>query len=104
MTELAGFQKKHLRGLAHSLKPVVLVGQRGLSDTLIDAVENALLQHELIKIKFNDFKEKEEKNRILTEIEDAVGASLVGVVGHTAILYRPRPDPAERNIALPGGE
>ena len=64
MTALKGFQKKHLRGLAHGLKPIVQIGKEGITEGVIRAVDEGLLQHELIKIKFNDFKEKEQKEAI----------------------------------------
>ena len=61
--KLKGFQKKHLRGLAHKLSPVVYIGKKGVSDTLMKSLEEALNSHELIKIKFVDFKEKNQKKR-----------------------------------------
>ena len=59
MTTLKGFQKKHLKGLAHSLKPVVQIGKEGVTEGVIRAVDEGLFQHELIKIKFTDFKDAE---------------------------------------------
>ena len=50
MSALKGFQKKHLKGLAHNLKPVVQIGKEGLTEGIIRAVGEGLLQHELIKI------------------------------------------------------
>ena len=64
MGKLKGFQKKYLRGLAHNLKPVVLIGQKGLTDDLIKSADRALDRHELIKVKFNEFKEREQKTEI----------------------------------------
>ena len=61
MEILKGYQKKFLKGLAHGLKPVVFIGQKGLSEGLVKSVRDAFQQHELIKIKFIDFKEKEQK-------------------------------------------
>ena len=61
MNKLKGFEKKYLRGLAHGMKPVVLVGQKGLTDELIKSTNQALDTHELIKIKFIEFKETGEK-------------------------------------------
>ena len=58
MNELTSSQCKYLRGLAHKKKPVVQVGQKGMTDALVKALDDALETHELIKIKFVDYKEK----------------------------------------------
>jgi RNA-binding protein len=101
MAELAGFQKKYLRGIAHGLKPVVFIGQKGLGTEVFKATEEALEQHELIKVKFNDFKEKEQKAEINKRISQKTGAALAGAIGHTAIFYRQQKDPQKRKIVLP---
>lgn len=101
VTTLSGFQRKYLRGRAHSLQPVVLVGQKGATDALFQSVDEALDQHELIKIKFNDFKDKADKQEISDIIQDETGCELVGMIGHTAIFYRQNEDPAKRRIKLP---
>ena len=101
MTTLKGFQKKHLKGLAHSLKPVVQIGKEGLTEGVIRAVGDGLLQHELIKIKFVDFKDKEQKAELSREIEVKTQSDRIGMVGHTVILYRQQADPQKRKITLP---
>jgi RNA-binding protein len=101
MTELQGYQKKYLRGLAHSLQAVVMVGQKGFSSAVVTSTEEALTAHELIKLKFVDFKEKEQKVEIASKLADTTGSALAGIIGHTAILYRPHPDPDRRRIVLP---
>lgn len=101
MVPLTGYQKKYLRGLAHSLKPVVMVGQKGTTDTLFKSIDTALTDHELIKIRFIEHKERKLKDPILTEITIKTGAELAGAIGHTAILYRPHPDRDKRKIVLP---
>jgi RNA-binding protein len=98
---LEGYQKKFLRGLAHRLKPIVLIGQNGLTGAIFKAADEALNKHELIKIKFNAYKEKDEKKEIIAEIEIRTSAQLVGLVGHTAILYRKQSDPKKQKIKLP---
>ena len=52
MNTLTGAQKKKLKSIAHSLKPLVLIGQKGLTGTLVDSIHKSLDDHELIKIKF----------------------------------------------------
>ena len=101
MKVLEGFQKKYLRGVAHSLKPLIYIGQKGMNDAVARAVKDALLQHELIKVKFNEFKEKENKQKISRTIEKMTDSQMVGLIGHTAIFYRQHPDPEKRNIAVP---
>ncbi|MCF8079916.1 MAG: ribosome assembly RNA-binding protein YhbY [Desulfobacterales bacterium] len=101
MEALKGFQKKYLRGLAHSLRPVVIIGRQGITGALLKSVQQALNDHELIKIKFNEFKEKEQKAEIAARIEEAAGCRLAGMIGHTAVFFRPHPDPEKRSIHLP---
>jgi RNA-binding protein len=88
MKKLEGFQRKYLRGIAHGLKPMILIGQKGLTP-------------ELIKIKFVDFKKKEQKSEITTLLERRTASKIVGVIGHTAILYRQQKDPEKRKVSLP---
>ena len=80
---------------------MVLIGQKGLTDSVIESVDQALTSHELIKIKFNEYKEKEMKNRLLDELSAETDCARVGMIGHVAVLYRPHPDPDKRRIALP---
>ena len=96
MTELEGFQRKHLRGLAHSLKPVVQVGASGVTESVLRQVDEALGDHELIKVRLHD---PEDKKAAATELAEGSGAALCGLVGHTVILYRAHPD--EPTIRLP---
>jgi RNA-binding protein len=98
---LKNAQKKYLKGLAHSLKPVVTIGQKGFNAGVCRSVEEALLAHELFKLKFNEHKEKEPKKAILSAIAAETGCELVGIIGHTAILYRPHPEPDKRAITFP---
>ena len=101
MEKLKGFQKKYLRGLAHSKKPLVFIGQKGISPTLIKAVDEALETHELIKLKFIEFKEKDQKDEVCGIIEKKTGAEMVGIIGHMAIFYRQKKDPEKRKITIP---
>ena len=101
MEALSGFQRKYLRGLAHALKPVVLIGQQGLSESLIISMEANLQRHELVKVHFNDFKEKPVKTELSQTLALQTGSHLVGLIGHTAIFYRPHPEEKKRRIKLP---
>ena len=101
MEKLKGYQKKYLKGLVHGRKPLVFVGQKGLSPTVTQAVDEALEKHELIKVKFIDFKEKDQKEKIVGAIEKETASELVGMVGHMAIFYRQQKDPEKRKIHVP---
>jgi RNA-binding protein len=99
--KLQGYQKKYLKGLAHGVKPQVYVGQNGLSSTVSQSIEASLARHELIKVKFVDFKEKAQKEEITTTIERETESELVGMIGHVAIFYREQQDPEKRRIDVP---
>ena len=101
MQPLTSFQAKYLRGLAHSLKPVVFVGQKGITPSLLNSIQEALNAHELIKVKFVDFKDRRMKAECAAEIERQTGGCMAGLIGHTAIFYRPNPDREKRKIVIP---
>jgi RNA-binding protein len=101
VVRLKGYQKKYLKGVAHGMKPTAFVGQKGLSSTVTKAIDESLTTHELIKVKFIDFKEKEQKTEIADAIEQATASERVGMIGHVAIFYRQHPDPEKRKIEVP---
>jgi RNA-binding protein len=96
--ELTAAQRKRLRGLAHSLHPLVHVGKEGVSEAALAQIDRELAEHELIKVRF--LSEKEEKRSLAREIESRLGAALAGIVGHVAVFYRPHANPAKRRIRL----
>ena len=96
MEPLKGSQRKYLRASAHSLKPLVMVGAKGVTPQLIGSVDLALKDHELIKVKFIEFKES--KKEISAQIAQATQSELVGLICNIAILYRQHPDPEKRKI------
>lgn len=98
---MQSFQKKYLKGLAHGLKPTVFVGQKGVVASVVKALDEALERHELIKVKFIEFKEKNEKGAIVEVLAKESHAELVGLIGHVAILYRQQKDPEKRKIEVP---
>ena len=99
---LKGVHKRYLRGLAHGMKPVVTVGQKGMGQALVKALEEALNTHELIKMKFNEFKEKDQKLEIIEALSEKTGAQVVGLTGHVVIYFREQRDPEKRKITIPG--
>ena len=84
-SSLSGKQRRALRGLAHGLKPVVLVGQHGLSEAVIAEIDLALDHHELIEVRM---QRPEDKKAAARELAERAGAELCGIVGHTVILFR----------------
>jgi RNA-binding protein len=93
MKPLKTSERKELKSRAHHLKPVIMIGQKGLTDSLINAVEKALCDHELIKIKFIDFKKN--KKDLSDEIAERTDSTIVGIIGNILILYRENPETAE---------
>jgi len=90
-------QKRYLKGLAHSLKPVVMLGNSGLTDAVVAEIDNALEHHELIKVRVSG-QERAERKAILDEIAERTGADLVLVIGNIGGFYRPAKEPS---IQLP---
>ena len=97
--KLRGKDRKYLRGLAHSLTPVVIIGHEGLTDAIIKTTDKALDDHELIKVRFNKFKE--EKKDFSSKIEEATSSEMVGMIGNVAIFYRMNKDEKKRRIHIP---
>lgn len=98
MAELNEPQKRYLRGLAHHIKPVVLMGARGLTANVLAEIERALEDHELVKVKLNP-GDREQRTLDVTRIREETGAQLVQRVGNIACLYRRHPE--KPKIALP---
>ncbi|NIG98264.1 MAG: ribosome assembly RNA-binding protein YhbY [Serratia symbiotica] len=90
-------QKQHLKGLAHPLQPVVMLGHHGLTEGVLAETEQALEHHELIKVKIAA-EDRETKTLIADAIVHETGACNVQVIGNTPILYRPS---KERKINIP---
>ena len=99
MSELAGWQKQYLSGMAHHLKPMIQVGKLGMTPALVETIRKALDDHELIKIKFLDFKD--EKKEISERIVAATDAVFVGLIGNVLTIYRESSDEDKRFIQIP---
>ena len=98
MEKLKGSAKKQLRALAHHLKPVVMVGRNGVSEQLTASVDAALKDHELIKVKFLEFKE--EKKEIAQEIAVITKSEVVGIIGNIVTFFRQHPQTERRKIKV----
>jgi len=88
--ELSERQKKHLRGLAHALKPVIRVGNAGLTAALAGETARALEDHELIKVKA-PLGDRAARDALLAELAARTGSALVYRIGNVGLLYRPHP-------------
>lgn len=82
-------QRRYLKGLAHSLKPVVRLGNAGLTDAVASETDRALNDHELIKIKVPG-GDREARDALLADLADRTGSALVHRIGNVAVFYRPR--------------
>lgn len=97
--KLTGKQNRYLRGLGHHLKPVVFVGKEEVNEAVIQATEEALTAHELIKVKLQDGCLSDRKE-VAAELAAATGAAIAQILGKNILLYRPSD---EAKIVLPKG-
>ena len=91
-------QKKFLRGLGHQLKPVIMIGDAGLSDAVLKEFDSTITHHELIKVRVRagDRQIRDETIQFLCKESDS---SLVARIGNVALIYRRNPD--KPTIPLP---
>ena len=90
-------QKRYLKSLAHHLKPVVMIGNKGLTETVLAEIEKTLEQHELIKVRVSGL-EKADRIAMIADIASKSSANLIMSIGHIAAFYRPAKEPT---IQLP---
>ncbi len=83
-------EKKKLRSQAHSLKPVIMIGQAGLTEAVLSEIELALDNHELIKIRIRS-GDRQVRKTISTEICSVTDAELIQTIGQIIIIYRKNP-------------
>jgi RNA-binding protein len=88
MSKLTGRQARFLRGLGHHLKPVVLIGNQGITAPVLAALEEALNTHELVKVKLQEGCLLD-KNEAARQLAEPTGASVAQLLGRTILLYRP---------------
>lgn len=93
-------QKKHLRGLGHALKPMVMVGDNGLSESLLEEFERTLAHHELIKVSVR-VGDRDARDVIIEELCEHGAAALIQRIGNVALLYRENPEKKKNKIVLP---
>jgi RNA-binding protein len=95
---LTGKQKAKLKGQAHRIKPVIQVGRAGVEEPQLNSIRRALHEHELIKIKFLDYKDH--KKEISENIARETGSEIVDIIGNVLILYWENMDRGRRKIRV----
>ena len=87
---LSPAQKKYLRGLTHALHPIVMIGDKGLTENVTAEIEGALNHHELVKIKLRC--DRESRAILVDEIARRCAAEKVHVIGQVASFFRRNPE------------
>ena len=87
---LTANQKRYLRGLTHDINPVVMVGDKGLTENVLAEIDSALTRHELIKVKLR--AERAERKAWIAEIAERSNAETVHSIGQVACFYRRNAD------------
>jgi RNA-binding protein len=97
---VTGKDRRYLRGLAHGMSPVVIVGQRGPTDAVMRQVDAALTDHELIKVRLGS-ECPVDRDEAATLLIERIGCEIAGSIGRVLIVYRAHPE--RPRIVLPGG-
>jgi RNA-binding protein len=87
--QLTEKQRRHLKGLAHPLKPIILIGNAGLTDAVVAETTRALADHELIKVRVPG-QDRQERDAVLASLALRTDSAFVARIGHIAVLFRPR--------------
>ena len=92
-------QRRQYRAIAHNLKPVIIVGDKGLSEGLQEELERALNDHELIKVKVAS-QDREARQEVIQALCETYGAELVQNIGTIAVIMRraKQPNPKLSNL------
>ncbi len=93
MFSLSNPQVRDLKAQAQRLKAALKVGKEGFSPQFLAALDHALKHHELVKVKFDNFKDQ--KKELAPQLCENTGSHLVMRVGNVVVLYRPKPQPVE---------
>jgi len=93
---LTGKQRRKLRALGHHLEPVVIVGQNGVTPGVIQATDQALFDHELIKVKLPEGREDRDDHAKL--LSEETGSEVAQILGRTLLLFRRREENSKIDI------
>jgi RNA-binding protein len=100
--KLSENQLRFLRGKAHALKPLIMVGQAGLTDSVCAETVRTLQDHELVKVRVRG-TDRSARNVLLEQLATRTQSELVQRIGHVAVLYRPR-EPLPRLVLPDAGK
>lgn len=81
-------QKHYLRALSHKLKPIVMVGNSGTTENIINEIDLGLAHHELIKVRISGM-ERKQRTDAAADLCHRTGSELINIIGHIIVLYRP---------------
>lgn len=81
-------QKKQFRAIGHHLRPAVTIGAKGLTTSVLNELDRALHDHELIKVKLN--MGGQSNKSALQQLIDSLSVSVIQTIGHTALIYKPK--------------
>lgn len=99
MLSLTNAQIRDLKAQAQRLKAMLKIGKEGLSQQFFAALDEVLKHRELVKVKFDEFKEQ--KKELAPQLAERSGAHLVTRVGNVVVLYRPKPAAEEQGQKPP---
>lgn len=88
MTTISSQQKKQFRAIGHHLRPAVTIGSKGLTASVLNELDRALHDHELIKVKIN--MGGRSNKAALLQLVDSLSVSVIQTIGHTALIYKPK--------------
>jgi RNA-binding protein len=96
MEELTNPQIRKLKGLAQRMDASLKIGKHGLSDAFIKSLDEELTRHELVKVKFTEFKEQ--KKELAPQLAEKTTSHLITLLGNVAVLFRRHPDPQKQRV------
>ncbi|MBO5100396.1 MAG: YhbY family RNA-binding protein [Treponema sp.] len=96
MINLTSKQRKILEKAAQPLSSLVQIGGAGVTEEQINQISRIISEHELVKIKFNDYKD--EKKELSQDISEKTNSTLVRIIGNTAIFYKPSEEEKNRKF------
>jgi RNA-binding protein len=96
---LSGNQRRFLRALGHHLNPIVQIGHQGSTEAVVGALKQALRDHELVKVKFN--QTVDERSEALEALVEGTGGECVQVLGRTALIYLKHPKKPQIKLPAP---
>ena len=96
MAALTNPQIRKLKGLAQRMDATLKVGKQGLSDPFIKSLDQELTRHELVKVKFAEFKDQ--KKQLAPQLADKTNSQLITLLGNVAVIFRRNPDPQKQRI------